>query len=141
MKIVINNDYGGFGLSPFAYRELLRRRGQNAYFYKQVKYNWRDGEDLYERIDGEVKNELFIRCVNKDHGAYTDNLERETIVYFRDDVRKDADLIAIIEEYGSRKCSGMCASLKVIEIPDDVEWEIDEYDGLESIHEVHRVWY
>lgn len=141
MKIVINDDFGGFGLSPFAYKELLRRKGQEAYFYKQVKYSFSDGEDVYERIDGEVKNELFIRCVNKDHGVHTNDFEDGTLVCFRDNVREDADLIAIIEEYGSKKCSGMCSSLKVVEIPDDVQWEIDEYDGLESIHEVHRVWY
>ena len=29
---------------------------------------------------------------------------------------------------------------KIIEIPDDIEWEIDNYDGIESIHEKHRSW-
>ena len=140
MKIVINSDYGGFGLSPFAYKELLRRKGQEAYFYKQIKYNYRDGEDVYKRIDGEVENDLFIACVNKDHGAYTNDFEDGTYVYFRDNVRDDADLIAIIEEYGSKKCSGMCASLKIVEIPDDVQWTIEEYDGWESVHEAHMVW-
>lgn len=140
MKIVINNDYGGFGLSPFAKRELLRRKGQEAYFYRQVKYEFRDGENVYKRIDGEIEDELFIKCVNKDHGIYTNNFEDGTLVYLRDDVRNDADLIAVIEEYGSKKCSGICSSLKIVEIPDDVQWEIDEYDGWESIHEVHRVW-
>ena len=32
------------------------------------------------------------------------------------------------------------AELKIVEVPDDVVWEIDEYDGLESISEVHRRW-
>jgi len=30
--------------------------------------------------------------------------------------------------------------LKIIEIPEDVDWEVDEYDGLETIHEKHRSW-
>lgn len=141
MKIIINNDYGGFGLSPFAYKELLNRRGQEAYFYKQISYKYTDGEDIFERIDGDVKNEMFIKCVNKDHGIYTNNFEDGTLVYFRDNVREDKDLIEIIEQYGSKKCSGIFSSLKVVEIPDDVQWEIDDHDGLESIHEVHRVWY
>jgi hypothetical protein len=33
-----------------------------------------------------------------------------------------------------------CADLHVVEIPDDVNWEIQDYNGRESIHEVHRVW-
>jgi hypothetical protein len=32
------------------------------------------------------------------------------------------------------------AELKVVESPDDVEWEIEEYDGIEWIAEVHRTW-
>jgi hypothetical protein len=33
------------------------------------------------------------------------------------------------------------SELEVIEIPDDVQWEIGEYDGLEWVAEKHRVWY
>jgi len=32
------------------------------------------------------------------------------------------------------------AELKVVEIPDDVEYLIEEYDGLEHIAEAHRTW-
>ena len=35
---------------------------------------------------------------------------------------------------------GKFSYLKIVEIPDDVEWEIDDYDGIETIHEVHRSW-
>lgn len=40
----------------------------------------------------------------------------------------------------SDKASGGFASLKIVEIPDDVEWEICEYDGLEWVAEKHRKW-
>jgi hypothetical protein len=36
--------------------------------------------------------------------------------------------------------NGRCAELKVVEIPDDVEWQIEEYDGLEWVAEKHRTW-
>jgi len=32
-------------------------------------------------------------------------------------------------------------NLKVVEIPDDVEWRIHDYDGAEHVYEKHRTWY
>ena len=53
--------------------------------------------------------------------------------------RDDPILIQVIEEMGSESW-GFAAELKIVEVPDDIQWEIDEYDGLESISEVHRRW-
>ena len=53
--------------------------------------------------------------------------------------RTDPDLIAAIEALGD-EADGNLASLKVVDIPDNVEYEIDDYDGVETIHEVHRSW-
>jgi hypothetical protein len=47
--------------------------------------------------------------------------------------RSDNDTIALFEEMGSDKSSGYCANLQIEEIPDDVEFEIDEYDGMETV--------
>jgi len=48
--------------------------------------------------------------------------------------RTDPALIYIIEKFGSKACSGYCAKLEVAEIPDNAtDWELDEYDGSESI--------
>ena len=49
-------------------------------------------------------------------------------------------LVDVVEELGS-KAWGDNAELKVVEIPEDVEWEIIEYDGIEHIAEQHRKWY
>jgi len=27
-----------------------------------------------------------------------------------------------------------------VEVPDDVVWTIENYDGMETIHEKHRTW-
>lgn len=48
-------------------------------------------------------------------------------------------MISVIEELGD-EASGTYGRVVVIEIPNDVDWEIDDYDGWESIHEKHRVW-
>jgi hypothetical protein len=44
-----------------------------------------------------------------------------------------------VEELGEA-ANGSYARLKVVEIPDDVEWTIKEYDGDEWIAEKHRTW-
>jgi len=53
--------------------------------------------------------------------------------------RNDPLLVDIVEELGE-EADGEFAHLKVVEIPDDVEWYVDEYDGLEWVAEVHRTW-
>lgn len=57
----------------------------------------------------------------------------------RPDDRTDPHLIQTIEELGEL-ANGSCAELSIIEIPDDVEWVLDEYDGIETVHEKHRSW-
>jgi hypothetical protein len=53
--------------------------------------------------------------------------------------RDDPILVQIVKEMGEESF-GMHADLVIVEIPDGVDWEIDEYDGNESIHEKHRSW-
>ena len=56
-----------------------------------------------------------------------------------DEKRCDPKLVECVERLGEA-ASGSFAELKVIEIPDGVEFEICEYDGLEHVAECHRVW-
>jgi len=53
--------------------------------------------------------------------------------------RTSEHLVLAVETLGE-KADGSSASLKVIEIPDGIEYSIDEYDGIESVHENHRSW-
>ena len=55
------------------------------------------------------------------------------------DLRTDPKLIECVETLGE-DANGRWAVLEVVEIPDNISWEIDEYDGVETIHETHRVW-
>lgn len=57
-----------------------------------------------------------------------------------DKFRNDPVLIQVIETLGV-KASGELAKVRIVEIPDDVNWEINEYDGMESVREVSRTWY
>ena len=60
--------------------------------------------------------------------------------FYHEESRTDERLVKCVEELGA-EANGDCAELKVVEIPDDIDWYIHEYDGLESIHEYHRSWY
>lgn len=53
--------------------------------------------------------------------------------------RTDPKLIECVETLGE-EANGWAARLMVVEIPDDIEWEISDYDGIETIHEKHRSW-
>lgn len=59
--------------------------------------------------------------------------------YEYNDKRTDENLVKCVETLGD-KASGRFAKLKVVEVPDDVDWYIDEYDGIEWVAEQHRVW-
>ena len=47
--------------------------------------------------------------------------------------RNDPKLIYVVETLPTD-------DLKIVEIPDGVDWEIEEYDGKEWVSEVHRTW-
>ena len=53
--------------------------------------------------------------------------------------RDDPELVRVVELLGE-KASSLLAYLEVVEIPDGIEWKIDEYDGWEHVAEKHRTW-
>jgi hypothetical protein len=84
--------------------------------------------------------------INREYGGYElskDAYEELGLEYdgygqaFFDD-RSNPKLVAVVEKLGER--AGEKAKLEVLEIPDGVEWEIDEYDGMEWVSEKHRTW-
>jgi len=54
--------------------------------------------------------------------------------------RHDPFLIKAIEQLGEKESSDACANLRIITIPDGEEYEIDEYDGIETIHKKVDNW-
>ena len=53
--------------------------------------------------------------------------------------RDDEHLIAVVELM-SEEANNRFSELKIVEIPDDVNWCIEEYDGREWVAERHRTW-
>lgn len=120
MKVAINTCHGGFGISNEAFENLLTRKGI-AFEKADAKFKIRS--DLYDYYEaGHVGSD--------DHylSEYT---------FFED--RTDLDLIAVIEEMGGG-ANSWAAELAIVVIPDDVEWHIAEYDGMEHVAENHRTW-
>jgi hypothetical protein len=59
--------------------------------------------------------------------------------YAHDIERDDPILIEVIELLGE-EADDRFSKLKIVEIPDGVEWKIEEYDGHEHVAEKHRTW-
>lgn len=134
-KVVVNRCFGGFGLSDEAY-EWLIAHGVKSGPYKQEPKNPKTG--LYDIKPPENEGEVIFDNEHPDS-------EREGTGWGRywetwiDDKRDWPLLVQCVEELGN-KADGRFAQLEIVEIPDDVEWEIDEYDGSEHIAEKHRTW-
>jgi hypothetical protein len=139
LKIVINKCYGGFGLSPRALKRYYELKGRECHFFKQ--------DPLYsgpytEISMKEAADDIGITAYDvKDPNALKDEKDfiNTHFLSYYDIERNDPDLVKVVEELG-RKADGSCAELEVVEIPDDVKWELDDYDGIETIHEQHRSW-
>ena len=76
----------------------------------------------------ELYNKYYLEIYNKT-GDYHDY----------DVDRTDPILVRVVEELGEQADGGF-AKLKVIEVPDDIEWTINDNDGIEWVAEVHRTW-
>jgi hypothetical protein len=133
MKVVINRCFGGFGLSPLAVKEYLKRKGKECFCYDN------SFSEKMKKVDIENAN-LFVIYSTKDLGEEITWEElKESYFRERDIPRNDADLVEVVKLLKD-KADGRCASLKIVEIPDDVEWDISEYDGLETVEEKHISW-
>lgn len=54
--------------------------------------------------------------------------------------RDNPALVQVVEEMG-KEASDPHAELKVVEIPEGVEWELGYYEGREWVAEKHRRWW
>jgi len=59
--------------------------------------------------------------------------------YSHDIARDCPYLVQVVETLGDRADTDY-SELKIVEIPDGVQWEIHDYGGSEWIAEKHRVW-
>ncbi len=138
MKVVINRCFGGFGLSKKATKRLAELQGRECYFYKDsvrgetyTPISIDDQDSSWVALDIPNAHEIDL---SKDN-AYT----KHVIHYDYSIDRSDPLLIQVVEELG-KEANREYSRLAIVDIPDDINWTIDEYDGNESVSEVHRSW-
>ncbi len=139
MKIAINTCFGGFSLSHEAVMEYAKIKGFDLYPF--VEERLPDGSlDFNSRkfIPYNPNEDVFI--IHYSTKPLKDGMYEENSYFSdRDIPRNDPALIVVIKKL-RKKANGSYANLKIVTIPDNVEWQIEEYDGLEHIAEKHRTW-
>ena len=140
-KVVINTCHGGFGLSHPAILAYFDKSGTPVWTEANEKFGGLIPFTYYlvppeQQIEGSPDNWHSMTLAQRaaHNAAYS-----KTVFTDRDVARDDPYLVQVVEELGAR-ANGRHAELKVVEIPADVDWEIDEYDGSEWVSEKHRRW-
>lgn len=129
-KIILNKCYGGFDLSKQAYELYAKKKGLELFTYSPEVDN---GDFIYKYSNGEDWVTMYftkdfgnnVKISNEDCEKYCLSLGSEK--------REDETLIEVIEEL-RKETSGRFGNLKVVKIPDDAFYVIDEYDGFEVLY-------
>jgi hypothetical protein len=139
-KVVINGCYGGFSLSDKAMMLYAEKRGIDI---TPVDDTGLGGSTFFkckpENLP-EILRKAYLKLSDEERrGPYSEAYSEIGTLSSRDFERDDPCLVKVVEELGDC-ANGSFASLNIVEIPDDVEWEIAEYDGIEWVAEKHRTW-
>ena len=112
-KVVVNACFGGFGLSHNAVMRYAELANINLIC-----------------VQGEIQSicHYYKDVVDDDNYFSTYDLERD-----------DPILVQVVEEMGEEADSDM-AKLRIADVPEGVDWYIDDYDGVETVREIHRTW-
>ena len=103
----------------------------------------------HEQLIKTLKGIQYI-VINTCHGGFSLSEKAEALYkemagitdpdwYDREVARNDPYLVKIVQDL-KEDSYGKYAELKIVEVPADVEWTIDEYDGVEWVAEKHRTW-
>lgn len=150
MKILVNKCYGGFGVTVEVIKELVKM-GSDAIesetpksYYGGENENYKGAKDWEQEWNEDFKGYKSIGdgflAHERGYNIYKDGIIHNLKSRYDNELRTNKDLIAVVESIGVEKASDTFAKLAIVDVPDDIEWEIDDYDGMETVREKHRTW-
>lgn len=138
-KVILNKCYGGFDVSIKATLAYAKKKHLKVSIYKR---NFNNHSITYSLVSPKiVKDDGFLKyaVATKYHGRVANNLPPEDILDLDGKYREDATLIEVVEKLG-KEANTIISDLRVVEIPDDLDYMIDNYDGIETLHQRVQEW-
>jgi hypothetical protein len=138
MKVVINRRFGGFDLSNTAIQLYIRKKNLGLYSNDDVNYYYVPVEEYNKQLESEeLEYQKQRNGLPHNFSGYKSNdlcwsISLEYLVFA---------VLPSSSTTSTKQGSFLSILLKVVTIPDDMQYIINDFDGMESIHEKHRVWY
>jgi hypothetical protein len=141
VKIVINSCHGGFGLSDAAIDRYIELKGLKLFKHYDEQWDTYSYFTVpYEEYEKANKNDITkTEWEGQSVGWGRYKASNDLCWSERDIKRNDPILVQVVKELGEL-ANGRFAELKLVDIPLDIQWAIEEYDGDEWVVEKHRTW-
>ena len=141
LKVVINKCYGGFCLSHKALLWLHERKAKCIEILPIEEYYGKENKDRVKEAITEMKKYLKTGKCNGWDPPLTPDFKK--VIMFKNRYEKgsrtDSVLVECVETL-KEEANGDCAQLKIVEIPFNVLFQIEDFDGIEHVAQQHQTW-
>lgn len=134
-EIVINKCYGGFSLSYEGTMLYAKLCGFKLYAFVPSPIDL----NKYFQYNKKIHKSTHFIFFSKKPLNKNGDIDDDGCFYERDIERDDVNLIKVVKRL-KKKANGNFAKLKIVKIPNNIQWHIEQYDGLEWVAENHKIW-